>query len=70
MNILFVSQDPVLISCVRDALEQEGILSFIFDGNISIMEGSIAAFNKRVMVVDDELDAASEIYLSILENYK
>lgn len=70
MKILFESQDPVLISCVRTNLESQDILSFIFDENISIVEGSIGAFLKRVMVVEDDFDEAMKIYQEIIENYK
>ncbi len=70
MKILFESQDPVLISCVRSALEEQEMMSFIFDENISMVEGSIGAFQKRVMVIEDDFDDAHAIYLNIVGNYK
>lgn len=69
MKMLFETQDPVLISCMRDVLEQADIQSFVFDENISMMEGSIGAFQKRVMVIDDEYDEALKIYDEIIGGY-
>lgn len=69
MKMLFQTQDPVLISYIRNVLEQEDIRTFVFDENISIMEGSIGAFQKRVMVIDDDYDKAKETYDTIIDRY-
>lgn len=69
MKMLFESQNPVLISFVRDSLEQEDIMSFIFDENISMMEGSIGAFQKRVMVIDDDYEEAFKTYTLIIDRF-
>lgn len=69
MKMLFESQDPVLISYVRNVLEQDDIMSFIFDENISMMEGSIGAFQKRVMVIDDDFEEAHRTYSLIIDRY-
>lgn len=69
MKMLFQTQDPVLISYMRNVLEQDGIQSFVFDENISMMEGSIGAFQKRVMVIDDDYDDAKKTYDQIINEY-
>lgn len=69
MKLLFESLDVVFISYVRNMLEQEDITTFIFDENISMLEGSIGAFQKRVMVVDDDYDAAYKTYFTLAEKY-
>lgn len=69
VKMLFESQDPVLISYVRNVLEQEDIMSFIFDENISMLEGSIPAFQKRVMVIDDDFEEALKTYTLIIDKY-
>ena len=50
-------------------LEQEDIVTFIFDENISMLEGSIGAFQKRVMVIDDDYEAAHKTYFTLAEKY-
>ncbi|MGL1922126.1 MAG: DUF2007 domain-containing protein [Hyphomicrobiales bacterium] len=69
MRLLFESLDPVFISYVRNILEQEDIKTFIFDENISMIEGSIGAFQRRIMVIDDEYEEAHKVYLSLAEQY-
>jgi len=51
--------NPVDLSFVQDLLGQHGIQSFVFDENMSILEGSIGVLiPRRLMVVDDEYDEA------------
>jgi Putative prokaryotic signal transducing protein len=61
MRQLLKTNDPVLISFVEDLLSQNGIKAIVLDQNMSVMEGSIGVLPRRVMVVDDELDAAKRI---------
>lgn len=69
VKILFESLDPVLISYTRDVLLQQEIQSFVFDEHISTLEGSIGAFLKRVMVIDDDYDEAFKTYNLIIDGY-
>lgn len=69
MKLLFESLDPVFISYVRNVLEQEDIKTFIFDENISMIEGSIGAFQRRVMVIDDEYADAYKTYAILADKY-
>lgn len=61
MKAILKTTDPLLVSYVIDLLGQEGIKAFEFDQNISIVEGSIGIFPRRVMVVDEEYGEALEI---------
>lgn len=56
---LLRSQDPVFVSYVTAGLEAAGIRSFVFDAHTSgIYGGALAAIASRVMVADEDRDAA------------
>jgi hypothetical protein len=56
---LLRTEDPVLISALKAALDEAGIEAFAFDGPISDIYGAV--FPRRLMVHPDDLDAAREI---------
>ena len=58
MAELLRTNDPALISVVESILMEEGIDYHVADATISVMEGSIGAFQRRLLVHDEELDAA------------
>ncbi|MGB0439249.1 MAG: DUF2007 domain-containing protein [Primorskyibacter sp.] len=58
MEELLRTNDITLIPLVQTLLEEEGIASFELDVNMSVLEGSIGIFPRRLMVRADELDAA------------
>jgi len=53
MRELIATNDLVLISYVEALLADQGIEAVVFDRNISLMEGSIGAFPRRVVVPED-----------------
>ncbi|MDA1099084.1 MAG: DUF2007 domain-containing protein [Proteobacteria bacterium] len=55
---LLRSNDVVLLSWVGVYLRDAGIESMLLDRHIAVTEGSIGAFKQRVMVLDEDLDAA------------
>lgn len=55
--------DPVLITYVQAMLEEAGIGSAVLDTNISILEGSIGLFPRRIMVIDEDAAQAREVLL-------
>jgi hypothetical protein len=61
MKELLRTNDPVLLSWAKSVLADEGVMTFVFDRNASIVEGSIGAIQQRIMVADDELDEALRI---------
>jgi hypothetical protein len=61
MRELLYSNDPVLLGYVEALLADQGIATFVFDGHISLMEGSIGAFPRRLVVESDHWLRASRI---------
>lgn len=61
MRELIVTNDLVLISYVEALLAGQGIAAVVFDRNMSLMEGSIGAFPRRLVVADEVWRPASQI---------
>jgi len=55
---LLRTNDPVLISFVEALLGDAGIEWLVADTHMSVVEGSIGAFPRRVLVLSDELHRA------------
>ena len=55
------TNDPVLISWLVAALAEEGIEALVLDGYTSVMEGSISAIQRRIMVAEDDLRRAKRV---------
>lgn len=47
------TNDPVLVSFVEALFKEQNIDHIVLDTNMSIMEGSIGIFPRRIMVTDD-----------------
>lgn len=58
MKELLRTGDPVRLSWVTALLAGDGIEAVVFDTHMSFAEGSIPAIQRRVMVADDDFDAA------------
>lgn len=58
MYLLLQTNNPVLLSYVQSLLADAGIAAVVFDANISMVEGSIGVFPRRVMVHDEDLGRA------------
>ncbi len=54
MHELVKTTDPITISAATAYLKAEGIESFVFDVHMSVMEGSIGIFPRRLMVHEDD----------------
>jgi hypothetical protein len=61
MRELVLTNDLVLISYIEALLADQGIEAVVFDRNISLMEGSIGAFPRRLVVAEDLWNRASRI---------
>ena len=55
------TNDAVLISAIEALLNGADIPHLVVDRNISVLEGSIGAFQRRILVGEDEIDAAREL---------
>jgi Putative prokaryotic signal transducing protein len=61
MREILRSNDAVLISFVQSLLRQAGIGSVLADQHISLMEGSIGAFPRRLLVGADDWETARSV---------
>lgn len=60
MRELLRTNDPALISFIEATLTGAGIPVMILDANTSIIEGSIGAIPRRIVVEDGSLSAARQ----------
>lgn len=58
MKEILRTNDAVLVSAVTALLDGAGIAHMVLDQNMSVLEGSLGVLPRRVLVADDELDAA------------
>jgi hypothetical protein len=61
MREILRSNDAVLISFAEAMLRQAGIASFLADQHISVVEGSIGAFPRRLLVGGEDWSTARRI---------
>jgi hypothetical protein len=61
MKELLRSNDPVLLSYVSALLEEGDIGFMVADTNMSVLEGSIGALPRRVLVESERLGRARSI---------
>jgi hypothetical protein len=61
MKELLRSNDPVLLSYVSALLTEENIDFIVADLNMSVLEGSIGALPRRVLVEGDRLARAPNL---------
>ena len=61
MKELLRSTDPTIIAFASALLEGEDIDCFQMDVNMSILEGGIGIFPRRLMVRQDDHDAALRV---------
>jgi len=58
---LIRTNDAVLISAIEALLKGADIAHMVVDQNMSVLEGSIGIFPRRIMVGDDEIAAARQL---------
>ena len=58
---LMRSNDPVLISFVGSLLRDAEIEHFVADEHMSILDGSIGALPRRVMIDESQVDQARRL---------
>ena len=61
MRELVRTNDAVLISAIEALLNGARIKHMVVDQNMSVLEGSIGIFPRRILVDDDDADAAREL---------
>jgi hypothetical protein len=55
------TNDAVVLSAIEALLKSANIAHLIVDQNMSVLEGSIGIFPRRILVDDDELTAARRL---------
>ena len=61
MEELLRTNNAVTLSFAEATLNGEGIEHFVADRHISMIEGSIGAFPRRLMVASDDIDRARRV---------
>lgn len=61
MREIVRTNDAVLISAIEALLNSARIAHMVVDQNMSIMEGSIGIFPRRILVDEDEVHAARRL---------
>ncbi|MCH2249524.1 MAG: putative signal transducing protein [Cognatishimia activa] len=61
MKELLRTTDPTIIAFASALLQGEGIDCFEMDVNMSVLEGGIGIFPRRLMVRDDMIDRAERV---------
>lgn len=63
MKELLRTNDPVRISFTEALLRDSGIECIVFDSHTSILEGSIGAIPRRIMVLDEDHSRARRVLI-------
>ena len=58
---LLRTNDVVLLSFAEALLKDAGIAAIVFDRHTSVLEGSIGALPRRLMVDDGDVDRARQV---------
>lgn len=61
MQEIIRANDPVLLSYAESLLSDAGFSPFVADSHMSVLEGSIGAIARRLLVPDDEADGARRL---------
>jgi len=61
MRELVRTTDPVLISAIEALLNSARIRHIVADQNMSVLEGSIGIFPRRILVREDEIQMARRL---------
>ena len=58
MKEIVRTNDPVLVSAIGALLDGANIHHLVLDQNMSVLEGSLGMLPRRLLVADDDSDAA------------
>jgi hypothetical protein len=61
MRELVRTNDAVLVSAIGALLDGAKIPHMVLDQNMSVLEGSLGILPRRVLVADDDVDAARRL---------
>jgi len=63
MRVITTSNDPVRLSFLTALLADAGIEATLLDQHMSVVEGSIGAIPRRLMVAEDDYSRARRVLL-------
>ncbi len=69
MKEILRTNDQVLLSYVEMVLKDTGLHPVVFDNHASVLDGSVMAIQRRLLVLDEEEEEASEMLLTIKQEY-
>jgi Putative prokaryotic signal transducing protein len=69
MKEIIRTNDMVFLSYAEMVLRDAGLHPVIFDNHSSVLDGSVIAIQRRLMVLDEEEDEAHETILAIKKDY-
>ena len=58
---LIRTNDPVTLNFAAEKLREAGVEPFVLDSHMSILDGSVGAIPRRLMVTDDDAGLARTI---------
>ncbi len=61
MRELVRTNDAVLVSAIGALLDGAKIRHLVFDQNMSVLEGSLGVLPRRILVAEDDVDAARRL---------
>jgi hypothetical protein len=61
MRAVLKTNNPVLLNFAEVLLKDAGLKSVVFDGEMSVMDGSIGVLPRRLMVADEDFARAEDI---------
>jgi hypothetical protein len=61
MKVVLKTNDVVLLSFAQSLLKDAQIEALVFDGNASVMDGSLGILPRRLMVDDEDFSQAQRI---------
>jgi hypothetical protein len=61
MRVIATTNDPVRLSFLRALLADAGIETFVLDLHASVVEGSIGAIQRRLVVAEEDYSQAHRV---------
>ncbi|MBU6299254.1 MAG: DUF2007 domain-containing protein [Alphaproteobacteria bacterium] len=61
MRAVLKTNNPVQLSFAEVLLMDAGIRAVVFDGEMSVMDGSLGVLPRRLMVADEDFDRAMAV---------
>ncbi len=63
MQDVLKTNDPIELSFAEAVLKDAGIMTVVFDGHMSVMDGSLGILPRRLMGQDEDLAEARQLLL-------